>query len=853
MIMSYPLWQPDVVGSGLWIILIAVFLIVIAHFAAGGGLFLMLAERKAERDNDPAILDYVCRHVRWLLVLTMVAGSITGVGIWWTIALLQPAATSILIRTFVVVWAAEWIFFLLGVAALFLSVSPFGRMELRRHRVLGWIAFGAIWMSLFLLNGIVDVMLPPGDWVDTDSRWSAFCHPSFWSSLLFRVLLALFIAGQFGLLTTTWLKDGRLRTVMVRFSTRWLLFALPLLLAAAWWDRSALPPELPEMLRNCTHSMRLGIDGFLFGAPLLVLGALLMMPRLPTGLAKIFALILMVVGSLSIGCVEFIREGGGRPDLIRSVMYSTSMLHQETFRWQTQGLLNNARWVRHRAINEHKKLAAGRELYNRLCLPCHSIGGPVRDIKPLTVPFTPSGLAAMLSGMEMFHPGTPPFAGTAEEQTALADYIARGLNGRSDPAPAPFDKQPATLPPFAQQRDRFMLLAWSTRGMHTVAEVEGLLSLLPPGNSLRAQLIRRGKRPEIVNQGVLLTYRVDSFRAGTNRPSALKGEMVVDEDLFLADDLVLSPAARPDLVPYPVVTIEARDENETLLATTKVVLPVSAEMGCSNCHGGQTGDRVGLTRVTALNILQRHDRLSHTRLLAIARDGQTIRCQSCHADSLVKAAGDPSRLNLSTAIHGFHAGFLRVKGADACAFCHPSPPTATASTLRDIHATIGMACTHCHGTMEDHALGLLRQEHQAGKTQAAVLMSHLRPWAEPRVDLIKPRNPWSNQPDCLHCHVDFQTPHTDTLGNSWTRDASELFRSRTDDGGRLMCAACHSSPHALYPADNQLGAQLDVLQPLQYQHNRLPLGANRNCAVCHMVAMTEEMHHANSLREFRNE
>jgi hypothetical protein len=132
-------------------------------------------------------------------------------------------------------------------------------------------------------------------------------------------------------------------------------------------------------------------------------------------------------------------------------------------------------------------------------------------------------------------------------------------------------------------------------------------------------------------------------------------------------------------------------------------------------------------------------------------------------------------------------------------------------------------------------------------------MAHLRPRSAGGLEEVAPRKPWINQPDCLHCHVDFQAPETDTVVNARTNDEQGLYRNRTDDSGRLFCAACHSGAHAVYPADNPAGAQLDVLQPLQYQGNRLPLGANRNCAVCHTVAMADEMHHANSLRAFRNE
>ena len=92
----------------------------------------------------------------------------------------------------------------------------------------------------------------------------------------------------------------------------------------------------------------------------------------------------------------------------------------------------------------------------------------------------------------------------------------------------------------------------------------------------------------------------------------------------------------------------------------------------------------------------------------VIRKRKMIRCQSCHADLIVRAEGDKKRLNLSTAIHGFHAHYLKDRGDAACAYCHPSSPVGSTRSLRDIHASLGMQCTNCHGAIEEHAAGLLQ-------------------------------------------------------------------------------------------------------------------------------------------------
>ncbi|MCK4837697.1 MAG: cytochrome ubiquinol oxidase subunit I, partial [Desulfobulbaceae bacterium] len=215
--MNYPIWQLEFAGGGLLIAIIALIHVYITHFAIGGGLFLVITERKGLRENSQEILAYVQKHTRFFLLLTMVLGALTGVGIWFTISLLNPAAVSKLVHVFVFAWAVEWVFFLTEIVSLFLYYKTFGRISNRTHLTLGWIYFISAWLSLFVINGIIDFMLTPGAWLETADFWDGFFNPTFWAALFFRTFLSLMIAGLFGFLTATWIKEEKLRTNMVRY------------------------------------------------------------------------------------------------------------------------------------------------------------------------------------------------------------------------------------------------------------------------------------------------------------------------------------------------------------------------------------------------------------------------------------------------------------------------------------------------------------------------------------------------------------------------------------------------------------------------------------------------------------
>jgi len=215
--MNYPVWDLHWAGGGLLVALIAVFHVYISHFAVGGGLFLVFTEHLAYRKNSPAILDYAKRHTKFFLLVTMVLGGITGVGIWFIISLVAPAATANLINTFVFAWAIEWVFFLCEIVSIFIYYYAFGKMERRNHLIIGWLYFFFGWMSLFMINGIIGFMLTPGDWLVTRSIWDGLFNPSFWPALAFRTFIAIMFAGLYGFVTATWEKDSATRETMVRY------------------------------------------------------------------------------------------------------------------------------------------------------------------------------------------------------------------------------------------------------------------------------------------------------------------------------------------------------------------------------------------------------------------------------------------------------------------------------------------------------------------------------------------------------------------------------------------------------------------------------------------------------------
>ena len=80
--MNYPVWNVAF-GAGLLMAIVAILHVFVSHFAVGGGLFLVLTERRARRRNDTALLGWLKAHTKFFVLVTVVFGAISGVGIWF--------------------------------------------------------------------------------------------------------------------------------------------------------------------------------------------------------------------------------------------------------------------------------------------------------------------------------------------------------------------------------------------------------------------------------------------------------------------------------------------------------------------------------------------------------------------------------------------------------------------------------------------------------------------------------------------------------------------------------------------------------------------------------------------------
>jgi len=437
----------------------------------------------------------------------------------------------------------------------------------------------------------------------------------------------------------------------------------------------------------------------------------------------------------------------------------------------------------------------------------------------------------------------------------------------------------------------YTLLAWNDLGMHCMDGKDfSVFSILPPYNNLNAQLILKSDGGEKhVTSGVTITYTAAMSLDGKYNTTSvydnnnnLKTNFWDYVDALFntnpAPDIGLTSHHTPELTAhalsynaavnwweatglpitpynddgsknyYPMVDVTAKDGSGNVLATTKVVLPVSDELDCKVCHGSDSGYSAARPsggwegdpdpeKDFKWNILRLHDEKIPTAVSAhqsalhaagyngydsagiytTAKNGNPVLCATCHASNALPGTGVSGVKPLTEALHTLHAAVLDPTNGqtlnsstnrDACYRCHPG---ATTQCLRGaMGKQSNIQCQSCHGSMS--AVG-----------------------AHGRVG-------WLEEPNCQSCHqggkrydtavTDMQTgtlrAALDTrfaTNESTPASGFSLYRFSTGHGD-MQCSACHGSTHAIFPSSHTE----DNLQSISVQGHE---GTIAECTACH--------------------
>jgi cytochrome bd ubiquinol oxidase subunit I len=443
--MHYPWWYVPHLTAPMLIAVISVVHVLVSHYAVGGGLFLAVEVGHAYRTGNQAYLDYLHRHAAFFILLTVVFGAITGVGIWWTIGLASPLATEVLIRTFVFGWAIEWVFFVIELVSAFIFYYFWGRLAERTHVIIGWIYAASAWISLVLITAITAFMLNPGVWAaNGGSRdfWTAMLNPQFLPQTVARTGGALLLSSLYVYLhASLCIGDSRLRDMIAARSARPALLGAVLITAGGVGWYYFLPASAVGALESAAALNIL--VAIIFALTIVVFFLLYFGPyRNPGWLSPGFAGSLCLFGIAAFSTGEFIREAVRKPFVIYNVVLANQVLPDEVAKFRQAGYLQSGVWTR-RYVAEHypdnivngcidgrrllklpteDRAALGEVLFQYHCNDCHATVAGYSAAGPLLHGRSRDLISSMVSQLQSVY-FMPPWCGTPEEAELITDYL----------------------------------------------------------------------------------------------------------------------------------------------------------------------------------------------------------------------------------------------------------------------------------------------------------------------------------------------------------------------------------------------------------------------------------------------
>ncbi len=156
----------------------------------------------------------------------------------------------------------------------------------------------------------------------------------------------------------------------------------------------------------------------------------------------------------------------------------------------------------------------------------------------------------------------------------------------------------------------YVIFAWNDLGMHCDQDDYSYFMVLPPYNTLKAQVLRRGSEgASLVTSGVTVTYSFPKKKNSalhtnfwayapqfgfnspinvgiTGTPLAGNMKLAADGKSWEAVGIPITPYDDDGTWdPYGTAVINVKDSSGRSLQNVNVVAPVSTEMTCSDCHG----------------------------------------------------------------------------------------------------------------------------------------------------------------------------------------------------------------------------------------------------------------------------
>jgi heme/copper-type cytochrome/quinol oxidase subunit 2 len=455
--MDFPVFHFDWLNDRFLIAVIAILHVLINHGLAVGFVpFVTWLEQKGVAQGGPDKItdenwDKLAYRLMWVaFIITTTIGAMTGVGIWFSAAVVSPASIGSLIRVFYWAWFTEWIVFVTEVVLIliyFLTWKNSNRsMEAKaKHVKLGWTLSIFSWVTMAIIVAILGFMMDPGNWNTHHNLFNGVLNPIYLPQLAFRTPTAMVLGGTFGMFLILLFTDkgSALRIKAVKVAARWILVWAPFSSLGAIVYYQVMPEAMKANLSTAVGSMDFEqyynlLKYFIIGAiSLTVLLSALALFK-PAQVRVYMSLVVLVAALGFLGIFERVREFIRKPYVIGGYMYSNLMRPQDYPLYQRDGILKHATYTTVTEITEENKVEAGKNVFLLACSRCHTTQGVnsivyvFERMYGLGIALEENSLKAYIPNMHVGRTYMPPFPGNEKELDALVAYI-RNIQQTKDP------------------------------------------------------------------------------------------------------------------------------------------------------------------------------------------------------------------------------------------------------------------------------------------------------------------------------------------------------------------------------------------------------------------------------------
>jgi mono/diheme cytochrome c family protein len=267
-------------------------------------------------------------------------------------------------------------------------------------------------------------MLTPGNWIVTQNFWEGLFNPTYIVSVVIRTAVAVILAGLYGLLTSTFIKDDdETRKTMIRYNAGWALSGFIVLPFAGAWYISMIPPLSRFISMGGAAAVTLFATATIFISALLVIFLWISPFKRSREFTTTFAVMFMILGFAVTGVTEWTREAVRKPYIIYDYMYSNGIKPENGDTLNKEGVLKHYKWSTIDVITPENRMEAGRQMFRAQCEHCHVTDG-YNAVTPLVYGWDKQYTLDQIERLHILKPFMPPVFGTQLEKEALAEWLS---------------------------------------------------------------------------------------------------------------------------------------------------------------------------------------------------------------------------------------------------------------------------------------------------------------------------------------------------------------------------------------------------------------------------------------------